>query len=351
MERLKTEALDKGFVDVISNCKLTICSILICLCFGARTSEEEMKHIDRVLKEVMLMTTAKLPDFFPALTPIFRQQLSNARELRKRQIECLVPLIRARKAFLECGSSTTFEMPSPAGAAYVDSLLSLELPGRKIDCDPSEEELVTLCSEIVSAGTDTSATVLEWALLHLVQDQDVQEKLFLEIKSVMGGNALAVTEDDTEEMPYLTAVVKETFRRHPPSHFLLSHAATEETELGGYTIPAKASVEFYTAWVTEDPSIWENPDQFQPDRFLSGDGVNVDVTGTRGVKMVPFGAGRRICPAMTLGTLHISLMLARMVQAYKWLPHPNHAPDPTEAFAFTVVMKNPLKAIIVPRVM
>lgn len=150
-------------------------------------------------------------------------------------------------------------------------------------------------------------------------------------------------------MPYLGAVVKETFRRHPPSHFVLSHAAIKETELGGYTIPANVNVEFYTAWLTEDPSMWTNPSEFLPDRFLTGDGVDVDVTGTREVKMAPFGVGRRICPAMTLGTLHVNLMLARMVHAFKWLPVPGAPPDPTEAFAFTVVMKNPLKAIILPR--
>lgn len=61
-------------------------------------------------------------------------------------------------------------------------------------------------------------------------------------------------------MPFLGAVVKETFRRHPPSHFVLSHAATKETELGGYTIPADVNVEFYTAWVTEDPEHVEGPE-------------------------------------------------------------------------------------------
>ncbi|MCL7023597.1 hypothetical protein MKW94_018706 [Papaver nudicaule] len=150
-------------------------------------------------------------------------------------------------------------------------------------------------------------------------------------------------------MSYLSAVVKETFRRHPPSHFVLSHAATKETELGGYTIPADANLEIYTAWLTEDPNAWKNPDEFIPERFLEGDGVDVDITGTRNLKMMPFGAGRRICPALTLGTLHVHMLLAQMVQAFKWVPVPDSPPDPTETFAFTVVMKNPLRAVILPR--
>ncbi|KAL5578883.1 hypothetical protein UlMin_011325 [Ulmus minor] len=346
MKRLVKEASEIGYVEVMSNCRLTICSVLICLCFGAKISEDRIKHIESVLKEVMLITTPKLPDFLPVFTPLFRSQVRHAKELRKKQLDCLVPLVRNRKKFLVSGGKVNEEMVSPRGAAYIDSLFDLEAPGRG---RLGEEELVTLCSEIINAGTDTSATTVEWALLHLVTNQEIQEKLYKEILCHVGKDR-AVTEEDVEKMNYLSAIVKETFRRHPPSHFVLSHAAVKETELGGYTIPADASVEFYTAWVTEDPNMWKDPGQFRPERFLDGDGVNVDVTGTREVKMLPFGAGRRICPAWTLGTLHINLLLAKMVQAFKWLPVPNAPPDPTETFAFTVVMKDPLKAVILPRV-
>ncbi|KAG5561370.1 hypothetical protein RHGRI_004409 [Rhododendron griersonianum] len=348
LNRLREESREKGVVEVMSNCRLTICSVLICLCFGAKISEDRIKVIEGVLKEVMLVTLPKLPDFLPVLMPLFGKKMREAKELRKRQMECLVPLIRSRKVFVQSGGnpgSGCSEMVSPLGAAYIDSLFDLKPPGRD---HLGEEELATLCSEAINAGTDTSATTVEWALLHMVLNQEMQERLYKEIVACVGKTGI-VTEEDVEKMPYLGAVVKETFRRHPPSHFVLSHAATKETELGGYTIPADVNVEFYTAWVTEDPSMWTNPSEFLPDRFLTGDGVDVDVTGTRGVKMAPFGVGRRICPAMTLGTLHVNLMLARMVHAFKWLPVPGAPPDPTEAFAFTVVMKNPLKAIILPR--
>ncbi|KAJ4703169.1 Cytochrome P450, partial [Melia azedarach] len=345
MKRLKNESVDNGFIEVMSNCRLTVCSILICLCFGAKISEERIKHIESILKDVMLITSPQLPDFLPILTPLFRRQVKEAKELRKRQMECLVPLIRNRKCFVEKGENPNSEMVSPVGAAYVDSLFGLQPTGRS---QLGEQEIVTLCSEVISAGTDTSATTVEWALLHLVLNQEIQEKLYKEIVASVGKNGV-VKEEDVEKMVYLDAVVRETFRRHPPGHFLLSHTAIKDTELGGYSIPAGVYVEFYTAWVTEDPNMWSDPGEFRPDRFLDGDGVGVDVTGTRGVKMLPFGAGRRICPAWSLGMLHINLLLARMVHAFKWLPVPDNPPDPTETYAFTVVMKNSLKAVILPR--
>ncbi|KAK6133331.1 hypothetical protein DH2020_032934 [Rehmannia glutinosa] len=339
MKRLQAEASQAGYVEVMKNCRLTICSILICLCFGVKISEDRIKVIESVLKDVMLMTAPQLPDFLPVLTPLFRRQVKKAKELRRKQLECLVPLIRNRKAFVESGGNLR------AAEKWRAHSGGLEAPGKgKL----GEEEIVTLCSEAINAGTDTSATTVEWALLHLVQNQEIQEKLYKEIVGCVGVNGV-VTESDVEKMAYLGAIVKETFRRHPPSHFLLSHAATEDIELGGYTIPADAYVEFYTAWLTEDPEMWQNPSEFRPERFLTGDGVDVDITGMRGVKMIPFGAGRRICPAWSLGVLHANLMLARMVQAFKWVPIPDNPPDPTETFAFTVVMKDPLKAIILPR--
>ncbi|KAK6917322.1 TPX2, C-terminal [Dillenia turbinata] len=178
INRLKTEAAEKGFVEVMSNCRLTICSILICICFGAKICEEKIKTIETVLKEVMMMTTPKLPDFLPMLTHLFRGQLPKARELRRKQMECLVPLVRKRREFVENGGNPCAEMASPLGAAYIDSLFRLEPPGRG---SLVEEELVTLCSEAINAGTDTSATTVEWTMLHLVLNQDMQQKLYDEI--------------------------------------------------------------------------------------------------------------------------------------------------------------------------
>ncbi|GAB4837732.1 hypothetical protein Ancab_002601 [Ancistrocladus abbreviatus] len=229
----------------------------------------------------------------------------------------------------------------------IDSLLDAKLPG--LPGNLSDEQLVNLCSDVIVAGTDTIATTLQWTMLELVLTQEVQRKLYEKNESVVGRKCV-ITEEHVDKMSYLGAVGKETFRRHPPTHLTLSHVAVEDTELAGYSIPADANVEFYTAWVRQDPHLREDPDVFRPERFLKGgDGVDVDITGNRAVRMLPFGGGRRICPAWTLGLLHVYLLVARMVQAFKWVPIPDSPPDPTEIFAFTVVMKNPLNAMILPR--
>ncbi|CAN0852376.1 Cytochrome P450 77A3 [Linum grandiflorum] len=348
MDELQSEFKRLGHVDVMDTCRFTVCRILVCICFGAKISEEWIHEIDDVTKEVMLITMPHLPDFFPILTPLFGKQMKRAKMLRKQQMDCLLPLIKNRKAFVEKGEGPNLEMVSPIGAAYVDSLFALDAPGRGALGD---QELVTLCTELFVAGIDTSTSVLQWVFLELVLHQSIQQKLYEEIVSHVGSEG-RITEEHVERMTYLNAIIKESLRMHSPAHFTLSHAANEETELGGYRIPTDVNVEFYIEWMTEDPKLWKDPEVFRPERFLDGgDGVGVDMTGTKGeVKMLPFGAGRRTCPGLSLGVLHVNLMLARMVQAFKWVPAPDYPPDPAETFAFTVVMKNPLKAVIVPRV-
>lgn len=188
MDRLRRESAETGSVEVMSNCRQTICSVLICLCFGAKISVERIKKIESVLKDVMMATTPKLPDFLPLLTPLFRRQVKEAKELRRVQLECLVPLVRDRRKFVESGGEVDDYMVSPVGAAYIDSLFGLHAPGRgKL----GEEELITLCSEVINAGTDTSATAVEWALFHMVTNQSIQDKLYAEIMATLGEKSAA----------------------------------------------------------------------------------------------------------------------------------------------------------------
>jgi hypothetical protein len=130
INRLQREASEKGFVEAMSNYPLTICSILICLCFGAKISKDEIKKIESMLKDVMLITSPKPSDFLPVLTPLFHKQLKEAKALRNKQLECLVLLVRNRKAFVESGGNGGLEMASPVSAAYIDSLYGLEAPSR-----------------------------------------------------------------------------------------------------------------------------------------------------------------------------------------------------------------------------
>ncbi|CBI26433.3 unnamed protein product, partial [Vitis vinifera] len=134
------------------------------------------------------------------------------------------------------------------------------------------------------------------------------EMLLEEISGVMGEGKEEVEEEDLQKMPYLKAVILEGLRRHPPGHFVLPHSVTQDITFEGYVIPKNASLNFMVSEMNWNPKIWEDPMEFKPERFLNskGNGDEVfDITGSREIKMMPFGAGRRICPGHGLAMLHL----------------------------------------------
>ncbi|GJN12433.1 hypothetical protein PR202_ga30711 [Eleusine coracana subsp. coracana] len=150
-------------------------------------------------------------------------------------------------------------------------------------------------------------------------------------------------------MPYLKAVVLEALRRHPPGHYVLPHAAREDTELDGFRVPAGAPVNFAVGEIGLDAEVWSAPMEFRPERFLpGGEGEDVDLTGSKEIKMMPFGAGRRVCPGMALAMLHLEYFVANLVREFEWREVEGEEVDLTEKLEFTVVMKRPLKARAVP---
>ncbi|KAL5996112.1 hypothetical protein ACLOJK_026185 [Asimina triloba] len=317
--------------------------LLLFMCFGEKVEESTVKAIERVQRRLITAATfefivlgvlRRLGRF------IFPKWWKMVLELRDERERLMAPLVRAR-----VGLTEEEKKKSSCDFCYVDALLALELPeegGRKL----TESEMVTLCFEILTAGTDTTWTTMQWILANLVNYQDKQAKLVDEIEGVVGKDG-EISEEDLEKMPYLKAVIKEGLRRHPPGHLLLPHAVSEETTLGGYAIPENATIYFVVSEIGVDKEAWEDPLEFRPERFLK---EGVDITGSREIKMMPFGVGRRICPGLGLGMLHLEYLVANLVREFEWKPKKDgEIIDLSETFEFTVVMKNPLEAKVISR--
>nr|WET52759.1 cytochrome P450 77A88 [Callicarpa americana] len=342
VDRLRAEAAaNDGVVWVLKNARFAVFCILLAMCFGVEMDEEMIEKVDQMMKTVLIVLDPRMDDFLPLLSPFFSKQRNRVQEVRKKQIETLVPLIeKRRKAIQNPGSDK-----NAASFSYLDTLFDLKIEGRK--SSPSDPEIVTLCSEFLNGGTDTTATAIEWAAARMIENPKIQSKLYEEIRMSVGEKR--VDEKDVEKMPYLNAVVKELLRKHPPTYFSLTHAVTEPAKLGGYDIPTDANVEFFLPGISDDPNVWSDPEKFDPDRFFTGR-EEADITGVTQVKMMPFGVGRRICPGLSMATVHVNLMLARMVQEFEWSGYPDNGKvDLSEKLEFTVVMKNSLRAKINPR--
>lgn len=343
VERLKAEAAaNDGAVWVLKNARFAVFRILLAMCFGVEMDEETIVKMDNMMKTVLITLDPRIDDYLPLLRPFFSKKQKRVTEVRELQIATLVPYIEQRRSAVKNPGSD----PTAAEFSYLDTLFDLTVEGRKHP--PTNPEIVTLCSEFLNGGTDTTGTAVEWAIARFIENPSIQTKLYAEIKATVGDKK--VDEKDVENMPYLNAVVKELLRKHPPTYFSLTHSVTEPVKLAGYDIPVGTNVEFFLPAIAEDPKLWSNPKKFDPDRFLTG-GEDADITGVTGVKMMPFGVGRRICPGLGMATVHVNLMIARMVQEFEWSSYPeNTKVDFSEKLEFTVVMKNSLRAMIKPRV-
>lgn len=252
----------------------------------------------------------------------------------------MVPLIRARKQKQKQGKEEGV-------ASYIDTLLDLQLPEEKRKLN--EEELVTLCNEFLNAGTDTTSTALQWIMANLVKYPHVQERLVDEIREVLGEREeREVKEEDLQKLGYLKCVILEGLRRHPPGHFVLPHAVTEDVVFNDYLVPKNGTVNFMVAEMGWDPKVWEDPLAFKPERFMNDE--SFDITGSKEIKMMPFGAGRRICPGYNLALLHLEYFVANLVWNFEWKVPDGGDVDLSEKQEFTVVMKNALHVHLSPRI-
>ncbi|KAK3127389.1 hypothetical protein QOZ80_7AG0572620 [Eleusine coracana subsp. coracana] len=308
--------------------------LLVYMCFGARLGQEALDEIEQLQHQV-LPSIFSFPvfAFFPAVTKrIFHRRWAEHVAVRRRQDEVFIPLIHAMRG--------TVDVDPPC---YADSLLKL----RAADGEAlTDAEMVSLCSEFLSGGTDTTVTLVEWIMAELVNHPDVQAKVREEVNIRPDLN-----DDDVAAMPYLKAVVMEGLRLHPPGHFLLPHGVQGgDADIAGYIVPKGSEVNFLVAEMGRDETVWTAPLEFRPERFLDGgEGCGVDITGSREIKMMPFGAGRRICPGYSLGMHHTEYFVARMVRELEWRPPVDgQAVDMAEVLDFTTVMKHPLCARILP---
>ncbi|XP_028759140.1 cytochrome P450 89A9-like [Neltuma alba] len=100
-----------------------------------------------------------------------------------------------------------------------------------------------------------------------------------------------------------------------------------------------------------DPKVWEDPMEFKPERFLNSEKNEVeafDFTGTKEIKMMPFGAGRRMCPGNNLAILHMEYFVANLIWNFEW-KSPDGDVDLSEKQEFTMMMKTPLLVSLSPR--
>lgn len=181
-------------------------------------------------------------------------------------------------------------------------------------------------------------------MAELLQAPDKLSLVRDEIRAVVGTIG-QVEEADIVRLPYLQAVVKETFRLHPAAPLLVPHKANAEVEIEGYMIPRGVQILINVWAIGRDCGVWsDDAESFIPERFLKGDD-HIYYKG-KDFELIPFGAGRRICPGLPLAHRMVHLMVAAFVHQFEWrLESGMQKLDMEEKFGLTLQKAKPLSAI------
>ncbi|KAG7627744.1 Cytochrome P450 superfamily [Arabidopsis thaliana x Arabidopsis arenosa] len=201
--------------------------------------------------------------------------------------------------------------------------------------------------DVFVGGMDTTYTLLEWAMTELLCHHECLDRLQEEVRMVCKDKS-GVSEEDLQDMKYLKAVIKETLRLHPPLPLMVPHESTHDVKLRDYHIPAGTHV-MINAWaIGREAATW-GPDveEFRPERHLNS---YVDYRG-QDTELVPFGAGRRICPAISFAVVLDEVVLANLVHQFDWtlqVESTEYQTDVTESTGIAVHRMFPLFAMASP---
>lgn len=193
---------------------------------------------------------------------------------------------------------------------FVDILLEFQRENK--DTSHIEDNSIkAIILDVFAAGTDTTYTAVEWAVIELLRHPGSMTKLQDEVRAI-GATKGEITESDLEKMQYLKLVMKESLRLHAPIPLLVPRESTKDTKIMGYDIASGTQVIINSWAIGRDPSLWEHPEEFRPERFLD---TNVDYKGLD-FELIPFGAGRRGCPGVTFAIAVSELALAKLVHNF-----------------------------------
>ncbi|KAL8495443.1 hypothetical protein ACS0TY_019548 [Phlomoides rotata] len=335
-EYVKQSCETGGTVDIGAAAFTTVLNLISATFFSREfaqfnsDSSQEMKDV--VYGVMTYVGKPNLADYFPVLESIDPQRISKQLKIYFDKLFAIFDGIIDEK--LKSRGQTN------------DLLEALIDINQRDEVELNRDEIKHMLLDLFVAGTDTSSSTVEWAMTELLRNPDKMSRVREEIKVVIQEKG-QVEESDIPSLPYLQAVVKETFRLHPAAPFLVPHKAESDVQINGYLVPKNAQI-LVNVWASgRDPNIWTNADSFSPERFLTGEYDHIDFKG-KDFELIPFGAGRRICPGLPLAYRMVHLMLATFVGNFGWKLEQGmkvEELDMDEKFGLTLQKAIPLKAV------
>jgi pentalenene oxygenase len=217
-----------------------------------------------------------------------------------------------------------------AGGVDHGDLLSMMLFARGDDGEQamSDQQLHDEVMTIFIAGAESIANTLTWACHEVATHPEVAQQLHAEVDRVLAGRPAEY--HDISALDYTRRVINETLRMRTQG-WALSRFTTTATELGGYHLPAGASILYSPHALNHNPAIHPDPQRFDPDRWLPDRAKAIP----RGA-FIPFGTGNHTCIGEQFARAEMVISLATIAARWRLLPVPGHHPRPKFAFTMPV---------------
>lgn len=216
--------------------------------------------------------------------------------------------INARKRSIKIPSSKTLI------DAYLTKMAEQENdPESKM----SVENLMSTAIGFFQAGSAGVPTYMNWHMINFaLRAGTLQAQVQDEIDRVIGSHRRP-TWEDRRNMPLTMAVVWEMLRWKAITPLSAPRRVEVDFTCDGFFYPAGITVMANYWAVHNDPSVWPNPEKFDPSRFLNDDG---SATCERPKRIISFSLGKRKCPAETQAIMVIFLYITSILQHFRVLP-------------------------------
>ncbi|XP_012939418.1 cytochrome P450 1A1-like [Aplysia californica] len=184
--------------------------------------------------------------------------------------------------------------------------------------DLSDDVIISLISDIAAAAYATTAGTLTTLFLQVISDPKLQERMYKEIREVIGNDAPSF--EYKRQMPYIEATILETMRYSSVLPFLLPHYARSDINFEGHFIPKNTFLLINSWYFHHREDLWEDPWTFKPERFLDSNGQLLEPDHPTRQNLLVFGAGRRACPGESFARIRVFFVVVTLLQQYQFLP-------------------------------
>lgn len=299
------------------------------ICYGRQFERDdpELRTILNTADEVgTTIVTGILVDFIPSLGFLMKEKMN--------RFLTVMGKVRSYSSALVAKvmeDAHADEKPLTVAHAISKAVTEMDEDEKKV-LHIDNEYIKGLVGSLFGAGFGTIAITIRWALLLSAKHPKIQERLFKELDSVVGGKEAYPKFSDSSRLPYFNAFVTELYRFSSIASVAVTHRCTQDTTFHGYFIKKDTPVIINLYSAHYDTRVFPDPFVFKPERFLDPNTGEFNAKAAEYV--MPYGQGHRRCGGEALGRLELFMFLATIFQRCKVEEAPGEPLDPNN-YMFT----------------